>query len=355
MVNPVGLARAGTAAFFDWWLRELAGLVPRRLRGAGRRERRGLVLELGEGESVLLERTANGERTLGTGAPGHDRRLGELLRRRRRPVTLRLRSELGLRKVLDLPLAARDDVDQLLRFEMDRVTPFRADEVYFAQRVLGSDLPNRRISVELQVAPKRVVERALEIARGLGVVPARIELADLGSDGQEALDLLPGEVGEGRRESRLNRALAVLALVLALIAVGIPLQRQRATVAELEAQVAAARADAEQSLTLRKRLDQISQGAQFLLAEKNRHVLVTEVLAELTRLIPDQAHVVQLQLSGGTVQLQGYAATASDLIGLLDQSPLFKGPRFRSPVIQDPRRGLERFHLSVELVDKGGS
>ena len=83
--------------------------------------------------------------------------------------------------------------------------------------------------------------------------------------------------------------------------------------------------------------------------------MVTEVLSELTRLVPDQAHIVQLELRDGTVQLHGYAATASELISLLDESRLFKTPQFRSPVTQDPRSGSERFHLSVELTAPEGS
>lgn len=356
MLNVIGLVRGALAAFFGWWWGELAGLVPRRFRQATRRERRGLVLVLGSSASGVLERTPEGERALGSvpvDAADHDQRLGALLRqakRHRRPVTVRLSGELGLRKIIDLPLATKDDLAQLLRFEMDRLTPFRAEEVYFAQRVVGSDAQNRRITVNLQVAPKRVVEQALETARGFGVIPARIELDRAEANGTEPLNLLPDERGQGARQNRLNRALALLALVLAVIAVIIPLRRHQATVAELEAQVAAAQAEAEESLTLRERLDQLSESARFLLTEKTRRPMVTEVLAELTRLVPDQAHIIQLQLRDDTVQLHGFAATASDLIGLLEQSPLFRAPQFRSPVTQDPNSGSERFHVSVELI-----
>jgi general secretion pathway protein L len=273
-------------------------------------------------------------------------------RRRARPVTLRLGDDLGLRKTLDLPVAARDDLDQLLRFEMDRLTPFRADEVYFAHRVLASDAVGRRIAVELQVAPKRVVEQALATAQRLGLSPARVELpAD--TSAAAPLNLLRDE--QGPRENRLTRALVLLALILAVIAVAIPLRRQQARLDELDNRVAAARAEAEDSLALRARLDQLTQSTRFLVAEKTRRPMVAEVLAELTRLVPDQAHIVQLDLRDGSVQLHGYAATASDLIGLLDQSEMFMTPQFRSPVTQDARSGTERFHLSVELAaGKGG-
>jgi general secretion pathway protein L len=74
----------------------------------------------------------------------------------------------------------------------------------------------------------------------------------------------------------------------------------------------------------------------------------------LTRLVPDQAYLIQFDLRDQTVELHGFASTASELIGLLEQSPLFKAPQFRSPVTQDPRSGTERFHISVELTGGEG-
>ena len=62
----------------------------------------------------------------------------------------------------------------------------------------------------------------------------------------------------------------------------------------------------------------------------------------------------QLNLRDGTLQLYGFARTASELIGLLEQSSLFRTPQFRSPVTQDPRLGEERFHLSVDISQGDG-
>jgi general secretion pathway protein L len=193
-----------------------------------------------------------------------------------------------------------------------------------------------------------VVEQALATAQRIGLSPVRVELAaDAG--GGERLNLLRAEPG-CVREGRATRALVLLAVILAVIAVATPLRRQQARLDELETRAAAARAEAEESLELRAQLDQLAQSTRFLIAEKTDRPMVAEVLAELTRLVPDQAHIVQLDLRDGSVQLHGYAATASDLIGLLYQSDLFRTPQFRSPVTQDPRSGTERFHLSVELV-----
>jgi general secretion pathway protein L len=266
---------------------------------------------------------------------------------------------MGLRKRLELPLAAEHDLDQLLRFEMDRLTPFRAEDVVFAQRVLARDLEQQRITVELQVAPRALVEQALAVAAACKVRPTRVELArpdafEPGPDpgGAPALNLLPAEP-EVAPASRLNRWLALVALALLAAALAIPLQQQRLTAADLERQVAIAKDAAQQSVQLRERLDQLDANVRFLSDQKGRTPMLTRVLAELTRVIPDQAYVEQLDVEGGLLNLRGLAATPSDLIGLLEQSALFRKPQFRSPVTQDPRLGLERFQLSAEVAVEG--
>jgi general secretion pathway protein L len=356
MSGVIGLVRRGLAGFLDWWLAELAGLVPRQLRRMARRDRRQLVLLLNQQETVVLERA----RVIGSVASDRPDQAGQLAallqhtRRSRQPVTLCLSGDLGLRKIVSLPLAAKDDLNQLLRFEMDRLTPFRADEVQFAHRIVETDPQDRRITVELVVAPKVVVDQALETARMVGIMPARLELVGARSDDPEPLDLLPHRSAARAGERRLIPALVLLALLLAIVAVAIPLHRQRSTLADLNDQIAATRADAEESRASREQLDQLSQTGTFLFAEKARRPMATDVLAELTRLVPDEAYLNQLDLQEGQVELHGTAATASDLIGLLDQSPLFRAPQFRSPVTQDVDDGAERFHLSVEFATEGG-
>jgi general secretion pathway protein L len=359
MSSVIGLVRSSMSALLSWWLAELAGMLPRRLKQIGLRERRQVVLLLNPGQTVVLERTGDRARVVGAASADPDDRGGELaallhrVNHRRQPVTICLSGELGLRKFISLPLAARDDLEQLLRFEMDRLTPFRAEEVYFAHRIIDTDTPNRRIMVELAAAPRSIVEDALKTARTVGAVAARVELGTARPDGGEPLNLLPQQSGDVAGERRLIRALILLALILAVVAVAIPLQQQRSKLAALTDQLAATRVEAEQSHALREQLDQLTQTSTFLLAEKSRRPMATEVLADLTQLVPDQAYLAQLMMQEGEVQLHGWAATASDLISLLDQSPLFRAPQFRSPVTREGGDGAERFHLSVELAEGG--
>jgi general secretion pathway protein L len=362
MARLLAIVRLGLRSFFAWWVGELAGLVPARLSPGRRRDRHRLVLALADRGIGVFEVIGDRERELGDvdpAAPGQAAEIAALLRRARRRsgrITLRLAPGMGLRKALELPLAAEHDLDQLLRFEMDRLTPFRAEDVVSAQRVLERDPERQRMTVELQVAPRAVVEQALAMAAACRVRPTRVELAKAEGRGVEseagagpALNLLPAE-SEAAPASRVNRWLALLALALMAAALAIPLQRQRLTAADLERQVAAAKTAAQQSAQLRDRLDQLDANVRFLADQKRRTPMLTHVLAELTRVIPDQAYVEQLDVRDGELNLRGLATAPADLIALLDRSGLFRKPEFRAPVTQDARLGLERFQLSAQVA-----
>jgi general secretion pathway protein L len=358
MSQIVAVARSGLEAFFEWWSTELAGLLPRGLSPNRRRRRRLLVLECGTDATSLYEGSGANRRLIGRDEGADDaealRALVGRTRSRRRQTIVRLPPQRGLRKTLELPAAARDDLDQLLKFEMDRLTPFRADEVAFAHRVVRSDPQSRRLTIELQLAPKAVVDDALDFARHLGLMPVRVELGDVASAEDGALDLLPDQRRRTSGMSRLNRALALLAILLAAAAVGLPLKQRRSTAADLEIEVAAAKAEAEASLELRERLEQVGVSASFLAAEKRRIPMTSAILAEVTRVLPDQAYLTRLDWRETTVELEGLAGGAAALIGRLDQSPMFGAPQFRSPVTPDRRSELERFHVSVELTPGDG-
>lgn len=341
--------------FGTWWLAELRGLIPPSLTRDRRKHRQRLVLTLRGAQVALSKRVGGQEHRLGAAAldaPAQIEALRAMLRRaqaRKRGVALRLGPTEGLRRMLDLPLAARDDLGELLRLEMDRLSPFAADQVQFAYRLVASDPTNRRIQVELQMAPKRVIDQALAVAERFEVVPDSVELADAGADPEAVLNLLPQEPQGTVRMSLLDRVLVGLSALVVAAAIAVTLHQQRSAAEDLDRQVAAAKGPAEESLALLERLDEIRAQVRFLTERKSKASLAVEVLDELTRLVPDQAYVVQLTLRGNEVELHGFAQNAARLIRLLDRSALFRAPHFLSPVIQDSGQGAERFHIGVAL------
>jgi general secretion pathway protein L len=233
---------------------------------------------------------------------------------------------------------------------MDRLTPFKPDQVTYAYRVLEVDHVGQQFSVELHVVQKSEVERAAKTAQRFGLVATRFELAGLPDENREPLNLRSAGQKEPLRKGQRNWAPAVPASILALVALAIPVQRQLATAAQLEAQLSASRTEAEATLALSKRIKKLDGRVRFLQAQKTQRVTVIEILAELTSLLPDEVHILQLNFRDNTIQLYGIAKNASDVILLLGKSSVFASSRLTAPVTTMSPSDLQNFHVSIELA-----
>jgi general secretion pathway protein L len=345
-------------AAWRWWSAEITALVPVRWRQALAGKHGKLVLALAEGEGELLRRNGAAAESLArldldpARQPAARAALAALpARLRRGGVTVLLPVAAALRTEITLPLAAEANLAEVVGFELDRRTPFRSSEVYRSQRVLRRDTAGKRLAVELTVAPRGLVDEAVAAARGLGLAPDTVEVAGDPPSG----NLLPVEVRP--LAARLPRlalgGLAAAAAVLALVAVLLPLQRAHDKAAALAAALANTRRAAEESLKLQKEIDAEIQEGGFLEARKRQAPSVSQVLYTLTHLLPNDTYLTELEIANGEVRLTGYAASASTVLGLVDQSGRFANAAFRSPVVQDQRVQREEFNIAAHLQPQG--
>jgi general secretion pathway protein L len=341
-----------------WWGGQLAGLVPGVLRRALRGER-GEVIFAFDGDTLALARRRGGhEEALGkvdlsACSPAQARRQARRKLGRLDPdratVVLRLPSGGVLRQSVELPLAAEENLAEVMAFEMDRRTPFKAEEVYYDQRVTGRDATAQRLSVDLAVAPRRVVDDALALAANWRLWPDRIEVPD-DSAATAHLDLMPPRNRRGGGvASVLHGFLLLAALGLAAAAVAIPLEQKRQVAEHLRSQVVAARAEAAEAAGLREEIARRLSGGRGIVARRAATPLRLAVLDQVTALLPDDAWAFQLRIDNDELQVHGYAASAAPLLGRFEEAPMLTNARFRSPLTRDQRLNLERFHVSAEL------
>jgi general secretion pathway protein L len=343
-----------------WWVGELAGLVPARLRQRFVPAKDTLVLLFDDGAvwvGVENGRTLHelGQVELDGGMPPQQS-LDALLRRQAlgtfRSATLRLRGSRALRTIIDLPLAAEQNLAEVVAFELDRHTPFRADEARFAHRIVERDAANRRLRVELTVVPRPVIDDLLAAATRLGVPPHRIEVADDTTFRAASGNLLPADAAtpDWRRRDKLSYGLAAAAAVLAIAAVYLPVQATQRTDDAIDEQLVAAKKSAAAIAALQKEIEALRKDEGFLADRKRERPTVSALMLELTQILPDDTYLLDWELDGNEIQLQGLAASASTLVRQLEQSHEFRDTTFQSPVVQDARTGRERFHISAQIV-----
>lgn len=359
----------GVSGFFRWWGSELAACLPARLRERFARGGQRLTIEISDNSARFglekgRERHPIGEISVSAGDLTGQRDAGlrdavaRLVRQaevRSAEVILRLPREKVLRRLVDLPAAAAENLREVLGFEMDRHTPFKAGEVYFDYRLERSDPERKRIKVDLVVVPRVVADQAVRLASSWGLNPDRLAAGEEAAEDGRPFNLLPP--GTARSQTGIGRHLAwglfVLACLLAAVALYLPLERKREVLAATEAELARARAEAVKTDNLKSQIEEILERGSFVVERKREEPGATEVLDELTRLLPDHTWVLKFGLRGGRLTLSGYSAKPSSLIALLERSEMLTEVRFSSPVTMDQKIGLERFNLTATLGTRG--
>ena len=358
------LRRLPTAAL-SWWFRELSSMVPNGLRRPLSGFGGGLVLVVDSKGSMQATYASGGRReTLGAldgsqAAAAALRRTLQEPRWRRRvaaSAAIELPASLALRTRTTLPRAAAGNLREVLSFDLDRRTPFRSADVYFDCYIAALDARAGMLQVDLVVVAREWVDEALARARELGLSVERVLLRSEDGAGSLPYDLLPPQERPARRRSGgfLLAALAASALLLGAVAAGLPLYRAHESEAALAAEVAEARRTAAATASVRKEIEIARQEESMLAERKRRQPTVSETLFVLTRLLPDDAWLSELRISGGDLQLLGVAASASDLIGLLDRSRRFTDAGFRASLTRDQRLQRERFNIGARIAPMEG-
>ncbi|HAS52555.1 MAG TPA: hypothetical protein DCS21_12770 [Gammaproteobacteria bacterium] len=181
-------------------------------------------------------------------------------------IVLQLPAERALNRVVTLPMAAAANLRQVLGYEMDRLTPFSASQLYYDALIVERHPEQRRIRVELSALPRSEVDTALGNLAALGVAPDVVEV----TGSRPGLNLLPNEKRPRRRvwPRRLRNALIAVSLSLALAATVLPLWQYRMLVIGLQKQVDVLQRESGQVLNLREQLEKAVESSRFLLQKK---------------------------------------------------------------------------------------
>jgi general secretion pathway protein L len=374
----MALAGAGTAAddgFLAWWLAELRALLPRRAaRRADRRYpttlfyRDGLVrvfearrtgrVELG---SFLLEPPRGASNRL----PAPIERLAPsaLLARLRgtKRLLLRLAPEHGLVARDLLPSGAEPDLRAIVAHRLDTLTPWTPEQALFDVVVAGRR-PDGRIEVELAAVPRRLVERIRERLGELGIEVEAVDLGEAEGPPSARFDLA-GEAGR-RGGSALRIAGAGVLGFLVLIGAawaGSEIHARGVVVAERERAAAALEARLSDLGALRDRLQGLRREAELVAERFAAAPSVLAVLDDLSRALPDEAFLSELELVSDRLAIAGYAPDAAAILPLLEALPSLEDVRFRAPssrtLLEGPeggRREAERFVLVARVVERRG-
>jgi general secretion pathway protein L len=351
--------------FFTWWIGELMGLLPgRAARALGLGRDRLSVAVAAERASFALD-TAAGRRALGAVALG-DAFTSEAVERalggvdlERCDVLVQLAADRALRRSVVMPAPAGPsgaaDLRRALEREIERFTPFRAQEVYFLYALDAQPGDGRNVSVELAVAPRKFIDPVVDRLVALG---AERRAARVGIVGIEAV--LPAGGGRETEEIAPRHAAVPRGVALALAcvllfgftALAAPAVKLWIARADLAGQAAAAEKEAARLRRVAGDAERRSAGFAAIVAAKAEAPSVVRVLDRLTKLLPDDTFLDQFNVSGREIEIEGTTRASAALVRALESAAQFEKVVYVAPVTRDPLTGAERFHFSIQYAPR---
>ena len=145
----------------------------------------------------------------------------------------------------------------------------------------------------------------------------------------------------------LIAALAILGIVLVLT----PLQIENRRIEAIDRQIAATRDEVRRVDAIRKEADALVDEVAAIRKFKAKKMITLDILRELTAVLPKDAWITRVRVTENTVDIEGYASSATELLPKLEASPYFIKVEFAAPTFRDTRSNTERFVIKMELED----
>jgi general secretion pathway protein L len=250
---------------------------------------------------------------------------------------------------LELPRRATEFLDGIVRAQIDRLTPWSAENAAFGWSA-PAEIANERVSVTVAATARTLVMPLVSAIAGLGADSIVVSTVAPEAQDGAAIKVFDQRVRGALEVKRVRRGLATgllaafvlaAAAIIAAVFVGDEIDARHA---DVTSRIAAQRAK------LRAGGDAVRDSALTAL-ERRRHetpssVIVLEVLSQI---LPDHTYVTELRIQGDKMQVVGVTRDAPSLIRLIEQSRHFTRATFFAPTTRSPSEPGEHFHIEARI------
>lgn len=336
--------------FMRWWGEGLYDGLPNPVRKLFHSELPRLVLQMQDAhlaEAVWVQdgkQQSCGRFSLQDGG----QQLADLIPSRARGKPWQLELRLAKGQVLHLqhhfPEAVKDNLQQVLGYQLDRLTPFTAESACFDARVAQHDKQRKEILADIYLIPKHVVERInRQLQEHGGESVQRLSVADAHPD----INLAARQDGQQTQGWSLVPLYFFLgALVLSLL---VPLAYKYRRVDQIETALAEVRKSSAEQLAVRDKLLEAEDALKFIAEKRKSSPVALDVVEKLSAAIPEHTWLERLEMQGGKLEVRGESGKALTLIDTLEEAPEFADVRFKSPVNRNKDNGRDRFHIEATV------
>jgi general secretion pathway protein L len=261
--------------------------------------------------------------------------------------------ELLVRMLDPLPAESRPYLDGIVRHQLERLAPWRSDDVLHAYQATPIGHGDDRLQVTIAATARSIHAGLLSALRALGPRELQLLYRDPQFAGGEIA--LPVNAGplvltrQGRLQRNVVMVLSVL-LFLSLAGSAVLAYSWRQADATLTAAEDAV-ADQRRSLAaLGGRKPASGRELDTILARRRDTPFSVLALEALSNALPDDTWITELRIAEGKLRVIGVSQSVSGLVPLIESSPGFAEATFFAPTSRLPDGRGDRFHIETKLV-----
>jgi Tfp pilus assembly protein PilN len=183
-------------------------------------------------------------------------------------------------------------------------------------------------------------------------IPAAVVGDVIQSLGSEAsgLNLLK----KGLHEKQKTPVAMTILLLLAIATIWVfyliaPLKIEGKRLQEISAQIVLKKEEAKKVEALKKEVESLREKITAIDNFKHDRIMTMNILRELTSILPKNAWISRARIASSSVDIEGYAGKATELLPKLEASKYFRKVEFSSPIMKDARMAAEKFNIKMEI------
>ena len=276
---------------------------------------------------------------------------------RNREVDLVLSADEVLVRTLDpLPGESRQYLDSIVHHQLERVAPWRTDDVLHTYRVTPAESGNDRLLVTVIATARSMHAQVLEALGALRPREIRLLCRDEQFAGEAvAIPVDHGAAAAARHAQFRRRVGAAMALLALAVGGGAGLLGWAWYQADTElAAVTQGIAEQRQRLmAARPSGPATDQDLRAMVERRRKTPFAVLALDALTQALPDNTWLTELRLSEGRMRMTGTSQNVPGLVPLIEASPTFAQATFFAPTARLPGGQGDRFHLEARLLPVG--
>ena len=269
-------------------------------------------------------------------------------------VNYLLPNDEALIRKIALPQAAKENLDEVIGFELDKYVPFSADQVQLSYKIDKNNEDENKLLLDLAVIPKQKLTHVLNICDEKSIALDGIDI-NLDANGLTpsflGVNLLPKEQRKIKDNFnlKLNAALVVVLIALIYFVMHTSVENKKQKITTLTDINAELQKQSRLSKTLKKELKTVIVSSRFLQNMKNDHPKIIAILSDITNILPDTTYLSKVTINSNDLKIEGLSNNANVLVPKLDKSSNWFVPQMDGITKPDSRTNKESFKIKADI------